>query len=654
MENIKLGGVDTSLAQTSLKQLRETIKSTKDEMLNLEEGTIEYTEALTRAANAQFQMSEINEQVRATAMDLGAVLTNSTRVLQGLAGGYTAFQGISNLLGVENKNLQETFVKLQAAMAVVQGLDGIDGMFKSLKNLTIIMKQTETGTKALTAAQKIYNFVLSMNPIFLLVTVLAAVVVGIVAFTGAMKANNAEIEKNNQLLEDNKNLQEQSIADSDYRIKIMEAEGKSFREITMAKIKAAYELDKINQDEIDRLQQKARTEDKLSEEEKKRLEELLQNRRNITKEINKLNTDLVVNSIKERKKDEEDAKKKMDDMSKEEKKKAEDKKKSDEDKRKAELDELKKFDDDIQKSRMTKYQLELKELEDKYIKEKDLKIKYGQDITDLTKWYEEQQNKIKAEKSAEDAQLEDDKKQRKIESDARFYENQRASLENSYIMMDELDRAAFLNKQTTEFEFAQSTLQNRIDYNNKLLEDTSLTELQRLQIENDNAEARKQIAANEAMVKEQLLNGLNGMLQNASNLFGKETAVGKSIAVASATIATYQSATQAYNSLAGIPVVGPGLGAVAAGVAIASGLKNVKEILKVKVPKASGSGGGSSAISAPSISAPNIPSTLTAVRNVQTESEVSLQKEPIRAYVVESDINKTSERLNTIKKESEF
>ena len=156
------------------------------------------------------------------------------------------------------------------------------------------------------------------------------------------------------------------------------------------------------------------------------------------------------------------------------------------------------------------------------------------------------------------------------------------------------------------------------------------------------------------MVKEQLLNGLNGMLQNASNLFGKETAVGKSIAVASATIATYQSATQAYNSLAGIPVVGPGLGAVAAGVAIASGLKNVKEILKVKVPKASGSGGGSSAISAPSISAPKIPSTLTAVRNVQTESEVSLQKEPIRAYVVESDINKTSERLNTIKKESEF
>ena len=151
----------------------------------------------------------------------------------------------------------------------------------------------------------------------------------------------------------------------------------------------------------------------------------------------------------------------------------------------------------------------------------------------------------------------------------------------------------------------------------------------------------------------QLLNGLNGVLQNASNLFGKETAVGKSIAVASATIATYQSATQAYNSLAGIPVVGPGLGAVAAGVAIASGLKNVKEILKVKVPKA-GSGGGSSAISAPSISAPKIPSTLTAVRNVQTESEVSLQKEPIRAYVVESDISKTSDRINTIKKESEF
>lgn len=613
MEDIKLGGVDTSQAQTSLKALRETIKAAKNEMLNLEEGTNEYREALTRAANAQFQMAEINEQVRATAMDLGAVLNNSTRVLQGLAGGYTAFQGISNLLGVENKNLQETFVKLQAAMAVVQGLDGIDGMFKSLKNLSIIMKQTETGTKILTAVQKAWNYVVSMNPIFLLVTALAAVTAGVLLFTKAMRDNNSEIAESNRLLDANRNYQNLLAEDMEYNAKLASALGKSQIEILRERLKAQQELDAVNEQEIERLFKKIYVEQEATDEEKKRYDELLEKRKEYSNKIKQINDEITFTDLSNRKKVQDDYVANNQKIEEEQRKHNE-----------KLLADAEKFNNDmvdnIHQRGMDALDAEMQE------NEKYLQANYEWNLNKQT---------------------------RQLESDQRFREYNRQLMEENYLAMDELDRAAFLNKQTTEFEFAQSTLQNRIDFNNKLLEDTTLSELDRLQIENDNAEARKQIAENEAKAKEQLLNGLNGVLQNASNIFGKETAVGKSIAVASATIATYQSATQAYNSLAGIPVVGPGLGAVAAGVAIASGLKNVKEILKVKVPKA-GSGGGSSAISAPSISAPKIPSTLTAVRNVQTESEVSLQKEPIRAYVVESDISKTSDRINTIKKESEF
>ena len=52
----------------------------------------------------------------------------------------------------------------------------------------------------------------------------------------------------------------------------------------------------------------------------------------------------------------------------------------------------------------------------------------------------------------------------------------------------------------------------------------------------------------------------------------------KAIAITQTTIATYESATKAYSSLAGIPVVGPALGAAAAGAAIAAGLANVAAI----------------------------------------------------------------------------
>jgi hypothetical protein len=72
---------------------------------------------------------------------------------------------------------------------------------------------------------------------------------------------------------------------------------------------------------------------------------------------------------------------------------------------------------------------------------------------------------------------------------------------------------------------------------------------------------------------------------NIATIFGKQTAIGKAAAVAETTINTYRSATAAYASLAGIPVVGPALGAVAAGAAIAAGLINVKKIVSTKTPE---------------------------------------------------------------------
>ena len=72
---------------------------------------------------------------------------------------------------------------------------------------------------------------------------------------------------------------------------------------------------------------------------------------------------------------------------------------------------------------------------------------------------------------------------------------------------------------------------------------------------------------------------------NLAALAGKESAAGKAFAIAQTTIDTYTSAVAAYKSLAGIPVVGPALGGVAAGVAVASGLASVQKIVSTKTPK---------------------------------------------------------------------
>ncbi|MFP9114919.1 hypothetical protein ACLI1A_13365 [Flavobacterium sp. RHBU_3] len=71
------------------------------------------------------------------------------------------------------------------------------------------------------------------------------------------------------------------------------------------------------------------------------------------------------------------------------------------------------------------------------------------------------------------------------------------------------------------------------------------------------------------------------------SIVGKESAAGKAIAVAQATIDTYKSAVAAY--AAGMSLGGPvGLvmGPVSAGLAVAAGIANVKKITSTKTPKA--------------------------------------------------------------------
>lgn len=132
-------------------------------------------------------------------------------------------------------------------------------------------------------------------------------------------------------------------------------------------------------------------------------------------------------------------------------------------------------------------------------------------------------------------------------------------------------------------------------------------------------------------------------LNNLSTILGKESAAGKAAAIAAATIQTYESATASYKSLAGIPIIGPALGAAAAGAAIVSGLANVKKIVSTKTPQMGGAGGGGGASggrpSAPTQSTPpafNVVggSTANQLGDVIAEST----KKPVKAYVTSNDV----------------
>lgn len=124
-----------------------------------------------------------------------------------------------------------------------------------------------------------------------------------------------------------------------------------------------------------------------------------------------------------------------------------------------------------------------------------------------------------------------------------------------------------------------------------ILEMTSLTESQKLALmtkaESEYAAAQIDFQRKRQAAQLELAEDFFGNISEMAGAFGKRGAkIAKVAAIIQTTIKTYESATSAYAALAGIPYVGPALGAAAAGAAIAAGLSNVARI------KATDEGGG--------------------------------------------------------------
>lgn len=151
-ETIKVVEINTNPAQTSIKDLRKQLKALKDEMANLEEGGDEFLEVANKAGTLKHQLDEINESVKGASADFGDMVGNITNVAAGLVGAFSAVQGALQAMGVENEAIEETIVRMQGLMAVVQGLSSIDDAIKAMDKLQNAITSTTGAAKLLKAA----------------------------------------------------------------------------------------------------------------------------------------------------------------------------------------------------------------------------------------------------------------------------------------------------------------------------------------------------------------------------------------------------------------------------------------------------------------------------------------------------------------------
>ena len=167
-----------------------------------------------------------------------------------------------------------------------------------------------------------------------------------------------------------------------------------------------------------------------------------------------------------------------------------------------------------------------------------------------------------------------------------------------------------------------------------------------------NAKARTEIDKQETEAKVRNAEIASQLLNTIADVLGKNTAAGKAAAIASTTIDTYLSAQKAYASqlIPGDPT-SPIRAAIAAGIAVVGGLKNVKSILAVKTP---GGGGGGSvpSISAAAPIAPPQPQAQTTT--LDNRSINAIGNQTTRAYVVESDVTGSQQRMAAIQQRARF
>jgi len=138
----------------SVKSLKAQIREATNEATALAqkfgEFSPEATRAAQRVAELKDEMDDFQQKVQALNPDK---FNRINTIAKGVANGFQAAQGAMALFGAESEDVQKALLKVQGAMALAQGLEGLGEAGKQLKSLG--MRGIEA-FKGMTTASKVF------------------------------------------------------------------------------------------------------------------------------------------------------------------------------------------------------------------------------------------------------------------------------------------------------------------------------------------------------------------------------------------------------------------------------------------------------------------------------------------------------------------
>lgn len=214
----------TKNLDTSQQSLKKQLRGINDELAQMklrgQTNTAQYQELREKAGELKDTIADVSEEVARAGSDTRG-FDNLLQLASGVTAGFAVAQGSMALFGEEGEEIQKTLLKVNAAMAILQGFQQLQAIaaqknFQSLTALIGIEKIQTLQTTLQTAAesrniivrnaaiisQKALNAVLTANPIFLVVAAVAALAAAWAIFaSNAQKAADAQVALNTTLAE---------------------------------------------------------------------------------------------------------------------------------------------------------------------------------------------------------------------------------------------------------------------------------------------------------------------------------------------------------------------------------------------------------------------------------------------------------------------
>ncbi len=206
-------------SEESLKQqLREMTAQLAQMELAGQRNTAEYNQLVAKAGEVKDAINDASAAIANAGSDTRG-FDNLISLAGGVAGGFAVAQGAVALFGEENEEVQKILLKVNAAMAILQGLQQIQNLLTlrqfasmsallGLQRVQLLQTQLQTGAESsyvvvrylAIGAQKLLNAVMLANPLGLALVAVTAIAAAWKLFSSnALSAADAQKKLNEEI-----------------------------------------------------------------------------------------------------------------------------------------------------------------------------------------------------------------------------------------------------------------------------------------------------------------------------------------------------------------------------------------------------------------------------------------------------------------------